>query len=496
MTKDVIALTPAMPDPATLLAGLYAGGPDLTVNTLADGAVLQLCTPGGTPLLSVEAPNLVHHPSEARRLLGNEVQLPDGPFWWTEARATVAVPEAEQLAASFAARLTTVLGGTTWPPEATSTDVVPVQALAPPAVPIGRPPAVDIQTARASVIIQERPIIALTTWLSHALAEATAHDRALQLITPPTSRLTLPTRAALGTRPHRWIVRHFDGSYYDGLSGTQLHWSNGAFTPLLTDDGRPCIAEPFKPDGSRAGNGTEQQLLLSLRTIHPATEDLLLGGALEATWQQLTGTLPTGWSTAEPVNLPWSRRQMTDLARSRARKSAQTWLLTIGSPEQPALATTRVLHTPAGIEEHITLALGYGPDGTVPLAGLPELAELLATEHNLHTMLTTQRTARRDLTVFPGPELPPAPVSLTLGPEAVAELGISHARDALPGNAPTRLGPAARPALHYPLGDGTDAQAWTRLQALTAHFEERHGTPGLRTASPAPPAPTSRPASP
>lgn len=49
MTKDVIALTPGMPEPAALMAGLYAGGPDLRVNAVADGAVLQLCTAGGAP---------------------------------------------------------------------------------------------------------------------------------------------------------------------------------------------------------------------------------------------------------------------------------------------------------------------------------------------------------------------------------------------------------------------------------------------------------------
>ncbi|MEU9099791.1 hypothetical protein [Streptomyces sp. NPDC048361] len=148
MTKDVIALTPAMPDPASLLAGLYAGGPDLTVNTLADGAVLQLCTPDGIPLLSVEAPHLVHHPHEAHRLLGAQVPLPDGPFWWTEARATGALPGAEHLAASFAGRLTAVLGGAVWPPDAAHTEVVPlsfpirlppVSRRRPTSTPTGRP---------------------------------------------------------------------------------------------------------------------------------------------------------------------------------------------------------------------------------------------------------------------------------------------------------------------------------------------------------------------
>src|SRR5690606_40415213 len=40
-TKDVIALTPKMPDTWALLAGLYAGGPDATVTAGHGGAVLR-----------------------------------------------------------------------------------------------------------------------------------------------------------------------------------------------------------------------------------------------------------------------------------------------------------------------------------------------------------------------------------------------------------------------------------------------------------------------
>jgi hypothetical protein len=98
-----------MPDLPILLAGLYAGGPDLGVNTIADGAVIQLCAPDGRPLVSVEAPILVQVPGETARLLDHMVR---GPVWWTEARASIAVPEAARLAGSFAGRVATVLDGT------------------------------------------------------------------------------------------------------------------------------------------------------------------------------------------------------------------------------------------------------------------------------------------------------------------------------------------------------------------------------------------------
>ncbi|MFF4184791.1 DUF6177 family protein [Streptomyces sp. NPDC001691] len=472
MTKDVIALTPTMPDPSTVLAGLYAGGPDLCVNTLADGAVLQLCTADGAALVSVETPQLVHHPHEARRLLGDQVSLPEGPFWWTEARAATAVPEGERLAASFAGRLTTVLGGTVWPPRVAHTDVVPTTGLTPPTTLGNLPPAVDIQTDRASVVLQDRPVIALTTWLSDALSTAAASGRALQLLTSPSCRLTQPTRAALAARPNRWIIQHPEHGYYDGLSGTQLRWHSGGFAPELDEGGNTRIAEPFRSDEDATTAPGGQQLLLSIRTVQPATEGLLLGGALEAAWQHLTGARPAGWSTAEPVNLPWSRRQLTDLARGRAQQSAPTWLITIGDPEHPAIATTRVLHTSAGIEEHIAVAFGYAPGSTPPLAALPELARLLTTRHDLATMLTTLRTGRTDLTVPSHFEARPVPVSFTLGPDAVRQTGLAYADAPSPQLTPVRLGPATAPALHYTLGDGTGPPPWLVLQQLTKHLKK------------------------
>lgn len=436
MTKDVIALTPKMPDLPTLLAGLYAGGPDIGVRTLADGAVVQLCAPGGRPLVSVEAPVLVQVPGETARLLDHPVA--DGPVWWTEARASTAAPEAGRLAGSFAGRLATVLGGTVWPPEAATTDVVPI-APDVSAVPASATPAVDVLTERAAVVMQDRPIVPLTSWLSDALRTAAEGELALQIVTPPTTRLSLPTRTALRGLPNRWVVQDPEHGFYDGLSGARLHWKDGAFTPT----GAAAQSAPFTDTGDR-------QLLLTLRTRHPAEADLVLGRSLETAWQHLTGRPPAGWSTAEPVNLPWSTRQLTDLARSRAPRS--TWLVAVGHPERPAVATLRMLRTPAGVEEDIALALGYGAEEDVPLDAIETLAAELGSGYGLVSLLTSLRAARRDLTVPARLEPAPVPVAFTVVGDPPPT-----------GPTPVRLGRA----LHYRLGDGSRAEeAWGRLREL------------------------------
>lgn len=474
MTKDVIALTSKMPDLRTLLAGLYAGGPELGVNTLADGAVIQLCAPDGRPLVSVEAPILIQVPGETARLLGTGPDLPESPVWWTEARASTAVAEGGRLAGSFAGRLATVLGGTVWPPEAASTDVVPLATdVSAVPVPAASAPAVDVLTAKAAVVIQDRPLVTMTSWLSDALRGATADDRALQIVTPPTTRLTLPTRTALHGHPNRWVIQDPDHGFYDGLSGAVLHWKGGTFTPVLDENGTASVAKAF----TATPDIRERQLIFTLRTRHPADEDLILGRALDTAWQHLTGTPPAGWSTAEPINLLWSTRQLTDLARNRAPQP--TWLIAVGHPGRPAIATVRITRTPAGVEENITLTLGYGKDETPPLDAIEPLAETLATLHGLTSMLTSLRSARRDLTIPPRFEAPPVPVSFTLGSEAVRDIGLAQALRPPLNLSSSRLGPPTESALHYLLGDGTDPRTWNTLQQLTQHLKGGMTAPDL-----------------
>ncbi|MER5430644.1 DUF6177 family protein [Streptomyces sp. NPDC002588] len=472
MTKDIIALTPKMPDTGSLLAALHAGGPDLELTATDDGAVVHLCTAEGRRLVSVEAPMLVHVPGEVRRLLGAEVAAPEAPFWWTEVRASTAVPEAEPLAGSVGGRLTMLLGGTTWPPGAAHTARVTVPDEPRAAQPEGRPadtfPTVDVLTDSTAVVLADRPVLPLTTWLSATLRATAETNRALCLVTPPHVRLTLPLRTALRGAPNRWVVQDPEGGYYDGLSGVRLAWQNGTFLP--TGD---ALADAFTHGAASTG---QRQLTISFRTVHPPDEHLVLGRSLEAAWRHLTGAPPVGWGTAEPVNLPWSPDQLTDLARDRA--PAPTHLVAVGTPDRPAVATLRIARTTAGVAEEANLTLGYDRPQHVPLDVLESLAAALVSEHGLTTMLTTIRAARSDLTLPAHLEIPPIPVSFTLGPRDVRRVGLTNARRSPASVRPRQLGPSTHPALHYPLGDGTDPAAWTALQSLGEYLASAADSPG------------------
>ncbi|WTO66592.1 DUF6177 family protein [Streptomyces sp. NBC_00212] len=129
--------------------------------------------------------------------------------------------------------------------------------------------------------------------------------------------------------------------------------------------------------------------------------------------------------------------------------------------------------------------MGYGPDDTAPLAAFPELAELLATQHNLRTMLVTQRAARRDLAVPPHAEPRPSRSPSPWDPAPYA----APASTTLPNPPPPRLPPASATPRHQssttPFATTPTPKPGSPPCQLAANrsFKAAHGMQG--TASPA-----------
>ncbi|WP_277819702.1 DUF6177 family protein, partial [Streptomyces silvensis] len=69
-------------------------------------------------------------------------------------------------------------------------------------------PAVDILTESTAVLLADRPVLPLTAWLSDAIRATADSGRALHIVTPPETRLSLPLRDALTGPPNRWVVQH------------------------------------------------------------------------------------------------------------------------------------------------------------------------------------------------------------------------------------------------------------------------------------------------
>ncbi|UGQ15042.1 DUF6177 family protein [Yinghuangia sp. ASG 101] len=467
MTTDLIALTHTMPDVWSLVAALMSGGPEPLVGVESERALIRLVDAEGRPLVFVEAPFPVHTPGEVERLLGIAA---DGPVWWTEVRAATSVRNAEALAGTIATRLVSLLGGSVWPPGAAAPDggLGVVADIGPAAAQAAEQPAVDVLTDKVAAVIQDRPTVALTTWLADALRAAAASRRAFQLITSADARLTLPTRGALSGLPNRWVVRDGEGGYYDGLSGNELRWRDGSFQPL----GR--IARPFAEATAQADGTAERQLLLTCVTRQAATDTLLLGGAVEALWRVLAGTAPTGWGTSEPAGMPWSREELTGVARARAPRPSG--FVVVGAPGDRALATLRTTRTESGVEEHVTFALGCPAGVDPPLGALHALADELVADHGLVSLLVQRRSARSDLTVPAHLEAAPAPEAFVLGPDAVRDTGFASAARPPTGVRPTRVGRKPRQGLWYPLRD----EGWEGFQNLVSRLRPDEPARGHR----------------
>jgi hypothetical protein len=324
-------------------------------------------------------------------------------------------------------------------------------------------PAVDVLTGRVAVVLQERPVVPLTAWLADAARTCAEAGRGLQVVTPPSARLTTPLRFALHGPDTRWVVHdRGGGTCYDGLSGRLLGWDGAAFVPTPADGpGGRALAPEFAEPGPPAG----WQLILDVRVRHPATATARLGGALEALCLALTGQPPRGWGTAEPATEPWDLGRLTALARRRAPDP--TLLVVVGGADGQAVGTLRVTRAASGVDEAVTLVLGH-PD-QVPLDTLPKAAEAVADRAALVSMLAQLRPGRADTTWEPRLRGLPVPVGMAVGPEEVARLGLDHAL-AAPAPAARPLGQERHPAVWFQLGDPTTPVGWEHLTAVLRHF--------------------------
>jgi Family of unknown function (DUF6177) len=340
----------------------------------------------------------------------------------------------------------------------------------------GAHPAVDVVTGRVAVVLQDRPVVPLTAWLADAARHCAGAGRGLQVVTPPASRLTTPLRFLLDGPDTRWVVSQtVSGTCHDGLTGRLLHWDGGAFAPTPPDPaGGPALAPGFADRDAPAA----RRLVLDVRLRHPATATARLGGALEALCAALTGEPPRGWGTAEPATGPWDRDELTAFARRRA--PAPTLLVAVGGGERPAVGTVRVSRAASGVDEAVTLVVGGS--GEPPLAALPQAAETLAAAEPLVSLLAQVSQGPPDTTWAPRLAGLPVPVAMAVGADEVARLGLAHAL-AAPAPVAHRLGPSARPAVWFHLGDGTTPAGWERLTAVMGHLgaaapARRPGPPG------------------
>ena len=123
-------------------------------------------------------------------MLGTSVGTVDTPAWWVEIRAT-ARDGAREVAEQYANTLINRLGGRVWTSEGVGHPAVSAaqtRAREPTEMPndLIFSPGVDLITEKVAVVMQDRPVIGMSAWLSDALTSAKVAGRDVQLVTPKT----------------------------------------------------------------------------------------------------------------------------------------------------------------------------------------------------------------------------------------------------------------------------------------------------------------------
>ncbi|WP_157432925.1 DUF6177 family protein [Actinomadura rifamycini] len=248
-------------------------------------------------------------------------------------------------------------------------------------------PAVDTRTDAAVVVVQNRPLVPLSSWLLDAIA--TTDRPAFHLLTPHDSRITPPLRTALDGTGARWVVQEpGDAGYYDGLTGEPLDWDGSMFAPV---PGAP-------PAAYEAHERTDgHHLVLTVSVVHRATAALELGRTAETIGETLAGTAPRCWGTSEPALRAWDRAMLTDLCRRRAPRGT---FLVVAGPGRAFVGTQRVTRAAGGVKETLTFVVGgAGPEP--PVGPLVRLADGLAADGVLHALTAHWTDGRADLTHAP-----------------------------------------------------------------------------------------------
>jgi hypothetical protein len=323
-------------------------------------------------------------------------------------------------------------------------------------------PGVDLITDRVAVVMQDRPVIGMSAWLSDALSSAKAESRDVQLVTPKTSRISWPVRSMLFNGAFsKWVVIAEDGEYYDGLNGVRLKWNGDLFVaraPAVpgepTSDIHPDFVVQEEPSA---------HLQLTVRVRHEPVAALTLGKLAELLFTRTTGTGPAGWSTSEPVTQPWSPDALTEYCRDRA--PAPTWLVVSGQPGaefKPAFGTLEARRTRSGLDETVTLAVAQ-PGLDFPTAqAMGELIDEVADNYELISAMVMGAYGAADATYQPRFLGLACPIGVGAGNEALNGNSVEKALK-VPGiSHALAIGPAHRPAIWYPIGEGRDPKDWEK----------------------------------
>jgi hypothetical protein len=326
-------------------------------------------------------------------------------------------------------------------------------------------PGIDLITEKVAVLMQDRPVVGMSAWLTDALAAAAMEGRDIQLVTSAQTRLTWPVRSMLFRGAYsRWVITTDNDQAYDGLNGARLKWNGEMFLARSVEkpgeqgaDIHPSFVVQEEPNG---------QLQLTVRVRHKPVAGIVLGKVAELLFEATTGFAPAGWATSEPVTQPWNPTALTDYCRERAPQP--TWLVLAGQPGpeyKPAIGTLETRRTDSGLDETVTMAIAQPGMDFPPLGQLGDLVDAVADDFELVSASLQGAYGAADATALPRYAGIPCPIGIGIGNEAVRASTLAELLD-VEGIQAQAIGPAHAPAVWYPIGDGRKPSDWQKYATL------------------------------
>lgn len=323
-------------------------------------------------------------------------------------------------------------------------------------------PGVDLITDKVAVVMQDRPVIGMSSWLSDVLTSAKTESRDVQLVTPKTSTITWPVRSMLFSGAYsKWVVTGDDGEYFDGLNGVRLKWNGDLFVARST-------AEPGEQTADLHPDYVVQEepfghLQLTVRVRHKPVASLVLGRLAERLFKATTGNGPAGWATSEPVTQPWSPEALTEYCRDRAPEP--TWLVLAGQPGKefkPAVGTLEARRTQSGLDETITLAVAQPGIDLPTTNAIGDLIDEVADNFELISAMAMGGYGAVDGTYQPRFVGMGCPIGIGAGNEALHGSNLQEMLKVDGISNALAIGPAHEPAIWYPIGNGREPRDWEK----------------------------------
>ncbi len=201
----------------------------------------------------------------------------------------------------------------------------------------------DMVNGSLAVLVQSRPVVALTPWLVNNHVWAQAHDRQFVLLTPAATELTWAAWSYLQNTDAAWVVDAGD-SMFHGLIGLEVDWSGEAFD--LADRVHPGFT-PVPEDRWR--------ILVEAETTHPYQDSAMIGSFSRDLLTSLGLEDPSRQGLMEPPETGFDVPEMTTYARTLSPRPTR---FVLQGPRWDAVV--EAVPQPVGVVERLTLSAEPG----------------------------------------------------------------------------------------------------------------------------------------